>query len=253
MRLVLFLCTLFVGHLAWAGDFEGIIFMKNTHDGRSMNMDWYGKSGKVRIEAKLPEGQVINTIMDPTLKKAYSLMPEQKMCMEISLTETVEASRTHQNEYTVVRTGKKDTVAGTACEIFITKEKKTGREMNETCLAKGLSNYAALWESRKISRQSADDQWMEQYVKEGYFPIRMITRKDGKEDMRMEATKVEKKKLDDKLFAPPSDYKCMDMTSMLQAFGAQPAPGSSGSTNQNPQVDVNAIMQNAMKQNTPGR
>jgi hypothetical protein len=41
-----------------------------------------------------------------------------------------------------------------------------------------------------------------------HFPLRVITHDAaGKEQMRMEAQKVEKKKLDDARFVPPPDYK----------------------------------------------
>jgi hypothetical protein len=48
---------------------------------------------------------------------------------------------------------------------------------------------------------------------------------DGSEKMRMEATSVEKKKLDNSLFMPPADYTKLDMDAMrAKRNSPTPAP-----------------------------
>ena len=47
---------------------------------------------------------------------------------------------------------------------------------------------------------------------QGYFPLRTIARAaDGSEEMKMEATSIDKKPLDDNLFVIPADYQLMQM------------------------------------------
>src|SRR5262249_54009017 len=116
----------------------------------------------------------------------------------------------------IVRTGKTDSVAGYQCEIFQTKSKETGKIHGEACAAKGLANMGAFMGLNRSSAVSGDfSREVRQIIKEGYFLLRM-TRKDddGSEKMRMEATSIEKKKLDNSLFTPPADYTKLDMDAM---------------------------------------
>jgi len=53
--------------------------------------------------------------------------------------------------------------------------------------------------------------------KDGGFPIKGVDRDDhGKEEVRWEAVKIEKQRLDEKLSLPPADYKEHDMAVIKQ-------------------------------------
>ena len=51
---------------------------------------------------------------------------------------------------------------------------------------------------------------------------------DGSEKMRMEATSVEKKKLDDSLFLPPGDYTKFDMDAIRNKRKSPAGEGNQG-------------------------
>ena len=55
-----------------------------------------------------------------------------------------------------------------------------------------------------------------EFAKEGFLPLKVTPIKNGKEEVVMEATSVEKKSLDASLFAVPAGYQQMDMGKMLQ-------------------------------------
>jgi len=206
--------------LVFAGDFEGVIHMKSTFggstEGRTGESDWYIKGDNIRTERRRKSTDTASTdamggmIFNADTKKGYVIMPERKMYMELS-----ESSfeKTADMKYEIVRTGKTDTVAGYQCEIFQTKSKETGKIRGEACAAKGLANMGAFMGLNRSSAVSGDfSREVRQIIKEGYFLLRMVRKDDdGSEKMRMEATSVEKKKLDNSLFVPPADYTKFEM------------------------------------------
>jgi hypothetical protein len=139
------------------------------------------------------------------------------MYMELSETGFEKAAdHLKDMKYEIVRTGKTDTVAGYQCDIFQTKSKETGKIHSEACAAKGLANMGAFMGLNRSNAVSGDfSKEVRQIIKEGYFLLRMVRKDDdGSEKMRMEATSVEKKKLDNSLFTPPADYTKLDMNAM---------------------------------------
>jgi hypothetical protein len=201
--------------------------MKSTPGGgaesRMGESDWYIKGDNIRTERRTnstdtaPSGPMGGMIFNAETKKAYVIMPERKMYLELSET-TFEKTADHFKDmkYEIVRTGKTDTVAGYQCEIFQTKSKETGKIHSEACAAKGLANMGAFMGLNRSNAVSGDfSKEVRQIIKEGYFLLRMVRRDDdGSEKMRMEATSVEKKKLDNSLFTPPADYTKLDMNAM---------------------------------------
>jgi hypothetical protein len=60
-----------------------------------------------------------------------------------------------------------------------------------------------------------------------HFPLRVVAYDDRNvETTRMEATKIEKKKLDDARFLVPADYQQIDMPAMFGNLQGLGAPGA---------------------------
>jgi len=98
---------------------------------------------------------------------------------------------------------------------------------------------------RKLSSDVPSE--LRQIIKQGYFLVRMVTRDDdGAEKMRMEATSVEKKCLDNSLFVPPADYTKFDMNAMMQQRRKASQEGGAGGQVQGT-VDVQQMIQNMQK------
>jgi len=107
-------------------------------------------------------------------------------------------------------TGKTDTVAGYACEIWkISSEGKRA----EVCAADGITwmDLTDLgWSSPELTVAA---------VASGAnkFPLRIVAfGQDGKEETRLEATKVDKKPLDESRFVVPPDYQVIDLAATMQ-------------------------------------
>ncbi len=253
------LALTFSSALVWAGEFEGVIHMKSTFGGKEAKVtesDWFLKGDHIRMEAKpkhadqADRGPMAVMIFNADKKVSYHLLPEKRMYVEHSTDDTVEKTAEHFKnlKYEIVRTGKTDSVAGYRCEIFETRSKETGKIRGESCAAQQLANMGALMGLSRsgANKLSADiPQELRQLIKEGFFVLRMTTKDDeDAEKMRMEATAIEKKRLDHSLFVPPADYTKFDMNTMMeQRTRARRDGGNHGEG----QVDVQEMFRDMQK------
>src|SRR5258707_12806768 len=120
-------------------------------------------------------------------------------------------------------TGNRETIAGHTCEHWLMGEKQN----LDMCVAKGLGYFgmggqgggglSALknlaFSPKLLAEAAAHPEWVK-FLEGGAFPLKMTSTEDGKVKMNMEATKIEKKALDDSLFSVPSDYKEFSMGGM---------------------------------------
>lgn len=205
----------------FGSDFEGEITSRitNTATPGKQQMVTFGiKRPKYRMDvtdATTPAPQMGSVIVDVPTKQGWMLVHPQKLAMPLDLTKPIAAPQmpgmpgvpknapaAPSTPPKIDKTGKKDTVAGYACEIWnITSDGKT----SEVCMAENLT-----WiDMGDVAFQGGSDVALTAAATGGnHFPLRVITHDAaGKEQMRMEAQKVEKKKLDDSRFVPPPDYK----------------------------------------------
>ena len=240
LTLLFMLSTSFV----LAGDFEGVIHMKKSsvggqEEGRMGDSDWYIKGDNIRTERRAQNTDTASTgsmgglIFNADTKKVYVIMPGRKMYMELSETSSEKAAEHLRDmKYEILRTGRTDTVAGYQCEVFQTKSKETGKIHGEACAAKGLGNMGAFMRLNRGAAANVSGEFskeLTQIIKDGYFLLRMVRKDDdGSEKMRMEATSVEKKKIDNSLFLPPGDYTKFDMDAIKNKRKAPVEEGNEG-------------------------
>jgi hypothetical protein len=170
-------------------------------------------------------------IIDPAQKKGWLLVPPQKMAMVIDFDKakamkgqipglpgapkgaTPTAPPIPSTPPKIEKTGKKDVVAGYSCEIWnITHEGKRA----EICVAEGitwvdLSDLGMGNPELAIAAVAGDA---------NRFPLRLVSYDAaGAEETRMQATKIDKKSLDDARFIVPPDYRVVDMAAMMSGLG----------------------------------
>ncbi|HMU31521.1 MAG TPA: DUF4412 domain-containing protein [Nitrospira sp.] len=209
---------------AYAGDFEGVIHMKNSHvdTGTSRAMDWYLKGDRGRVETIREDGQAHVMLFNGKTRTMQMGMPGQKSYMEISL----EGDRgEHLNELLeaqhVERTGKTEKIAGYTCEVWRITDKEQHRPKSELCVAKGFGKAATFWIDPKEARRSSQPGWVKQLAEEGGFGLRSIQYDEaGKESGRMEVVSIEKKTLDASLFAFPADWAKHDLSGFQERMKA---------------------------------
>lgn len=206
--------------VASAGDFEGVILLSETSEGTTVQQQWFLKGDKLRFEEVGPDAEKGAMIFDAKKKVMYNIRHDEHIYMEIPTDDTSKVTQDATDEIVVTKTGKSDKAAGYSCEVYHTKDKSDG-STGELCIARGIGNAAMFgMMSAQAGGSSLLPGWMRELFKDGGFPIKGVDRDDqGKEEARWEAVKIEKKRLDEKLFLPPADYKKHDMAAIKQQFG----------------------------------
>jgi hypothetical protein len=187
-----------IAHGQSAKQFQGIVTFQGE-GGRSFQ--YALRNGLVRIDMN-GESRQASMIMDPGSHKMYMLMPEQKTYMEMQVPDMAELEGSSSN-IKPTKTGKSEVVAGHKCEYWTVKE---DQGQVDICLAKDMGGFQT-FSNKAVGDGSA---WQEAIGKDS-FPLKVIVHKDGKDEVALEATKVEAKSLDASLFTPPASYKKMEM------------------------------------------
>ena len=220
------------------GDFEGTIAMKmETENQKGMEMTYFLKGRHTRIETKVPNVPEAEAVMLWDLEggKMTTLMPARKMYMTMDFKESAESMKKMAKEMKkssgdeeekfpkLTPTGKQETIAGYTCEHWLMGDKQD----MDMCVAKGLGYFGMGSQSggglgalknlafspKLLVDAAAHPEWVK-FLEGGAFPLKLTTMEDGKVKMNMEATRIEKKSLDDSLFTIPTDYKELSMPNL---------------------------------------
>jgi hypothetical protein len=106
----------------------------------------------------------------------------------------------------VQKTGKMEKLAGLDCEDWTIDD---GNEKVDVCAAKNVAYFALAGDAKPGNTETP---WATALTSEKAFPLRVVVHdKAGKEAYRAEATKADRKKLDDALFQVPPTYKKADL------------------------------------------
>jgi hypothetical protein len=202
----------------------------NPASGKPGQLVYYVKGTRIRADITGatggPPGDMY-MLMDATSGKMMSVMPAQKMYMTIDLKAMSEQMKQHGRHEKhaakvgkITKTGKTETIAGHKCEHYIMGEKQD----SDVCAAKGLGMFmggkAAGGMGRGFALPAGYEEYAE-FAKDGFLPLKVIAIRNGKEEVVMEATRVERKRLDASLFAVPTGYQEMDMGRMMQQMQQQ--------------------------------
>jgi hypothetical protein len=188
------------------------------------------KNGKIRgdIPEKLsrqggsPFGQGY-FIVDPTAKKVSIVNDPRRQAFVFDLAKNADALKNlggpprpgapPKAPPTISKTGHFDTVAGYKCEDWdITEEKRVGT----LCVA----DQDAPWLHLTGVEMPGEMHWVGELLDGRHLPLRFIGYdKDGTtEEGRVEATKIEPKKLSAEDFEVPAGYQTMDLNKMMQGM-----------------------------------
>ena len=213
--------------VAQAAGFEGVVVYKMPAKGAAGELTQMYKGTKTRTEVSDGK-QTTAMIMDMTAGTMTVLMPPQKQYMVMDMKKMGQGlsgllGKGRKDTGSagggaampkITATGRKETIAGHECEYYLMGDKGE----TEICSAKGLGMFtmgqppmgggsaslaalAAMSTNPDAAKLFAD----------GFFPLKVVNVKGGKNEVVMEATRVEKKTLEPSLFVPPPDYKEMKM------------------------------------------
>ncbi|MEW6645769.1 MAG: DUF4412 domain-containing protein [Pseudomonadota bacterium] len=115
--------------------------MVQKASGQTQTMRYYQGDQKVRTEMKTPDGQQAVSILDMQARKMLTLMPAEKMYMEIPLGADTAAwaadDKTREEYYEVKKVGT-EKVNGYLCDKYELIPKKQGLERSTTWIAQKL-------------------------------------------------------------------------------------------------------------------
>jgi hypothetical protein len=208
------------------GDFEGVIAMQvKTPSSKPMEMTYFVKGERARVETSMPESPMGSAVMlwDMPNGKMTMLMPPMKAYMTFDAKQMGDEIRAGQEKGAggeakfpkLTATGKTETVAGHSCEHYLMGDKQE----IDMCVAKGLGYFGMgnqaggmaamknlIFSPKMLAEAAAHPEWVK-LLQGGAFPLKMTASEGGKPGVTMEATKIERKPLDDALFTVPADYK----------------------------------------------
>jgi hypothetical protein len=223
---------------ASGGEFEGMIAMKMESEAqKGLEMTYFLKGRRTRIETKAgdtPEVQAV-ILYDLEAQKITSLIPSRKMYVTMDLKQTAEDLKQAASETKKAKedqeekwpkltdTGRQETIAAHACQHWLMGD----NQEIDMCVAKGLGYFGMgggsggglgalkdlAFSPKLLAEASAHPEWVK-FLEGGAFPLKITATENGKVTMNMEATRIEKKFLDDSLFAVPPDYKELNMGSV---------------------------------------
>ena len=159
------------------------------------------KGNKVRY---VPAAAPVYAIGDLDAQEAYTVDDAQKSYDAITVKAPPNAKAPPAPK--VQKSGKNEKVAGLDCENWTIDD---GAKKVDVCASKGIA-YFDLASDAKAG--SAETSWATALTTEKAFPLRVVVHdKSGKEEYRAEATRADRKRLDDALFKPPTAYKKADL------------------------------------------
>lgn len=236
--------------LAFLNDFEGEIDVTTQgamagRGGAPLPFAFLVRSGKVRVnfprdvsQGGQGFGDVGYAIYDPTLKKAFIVSDTKKQAMVIDLNNNewlkrfspggsplpgvppqAAPPRDAANPPKVTKTGRKDKVAGYACEDWEIVDPKDPSKTGVVCVAQ----EGASWFSLPTTGIPTEHLWMAELLDGKHFPLRFVSRRSGGEEGRVEVTKLDKHALAPALFEVPAGYKVIDLAQMFQGPGGVPS------------------------------
>ncbi len=178
--------------------------LTTTHGAQDVN--FLTKGGKMRVEAQAEKGMSATIVVDPQAKKTIMIMDAQKMYLEMPQKDPPVAGDPAKARPQITKTGKHETIAGIDCEDWNVAE-ANGKHV-AACITQGITFVDFTAMGRPGSHSSGS--WMDEMKGQQYFPLRVVdTDPTGKAVSTMLVTKIEKKPVDDAMFAPPAGYHTM--------------------------------------------
>jgi len=210
-----------------ADSFEGTVTMSISdtanHKGMPPAMTYSVKGENMRIDMKTDRGTV-GMIMDMKTRSMIMLMAQQKMYMvnPFPAPDAATAQAKAAADHVAIKdTGVRETIMGYSCQKWeVTSDSAT----TDMWLAPDLTGFSNMYASSSMGSSFQIPGPLLAMIKSGGgFPMKMVTALKSGNTVTMVVTDLNRQKLSDSLFVPPSDYRKFDMQQMINA-----ARGGSG-------------------------
>jgi hypothetical protein len=188
--------------------FEGVVTARMASlAGRGGTATYSVKGERLRMDMTGATGVTVTMLHDPSKSLNVMLMHQQKMVMDVSTMQGRGAAAVQSKKPAMTMTGKKETIAGRECEhVLITSD--DGGQI-DVCLAKGMGSFIMGGSMGGRGRGGEAPPEVLSRLGADAFPLKVADPKRGV--TIFEVTKIEKKSLDDSMFAIPDGYQKIDM------------------------------------------
>ena len=192
--------------IASAQVFEGVIEFKKQTSTDTVNYIYYVKGDKVRLDeigskSKKVEGSFI---IDLKTNSMVSLSHERKLYIE----QASGTPATVVGKPEVKKTGNVKTILGVKCTEHVVKN---ADEKVQVTYWMGIGKFDFFFKLLKVlNRKDKSALYVQQLTGvDGMFPFlsSQVNLETGKEEVKMEVAKIEKKTVDANMFAMPKDYQ----------------------------------------------
>jgi hypothetical protein len=208
------LCLLVLPAVAAAqSKFEGVVTVSMMSARGNNDVSYSIKGDQLRMDMAGPGGQTIYMLRDASKNVNAMVMPEQRMYMDMSAMQGMippGAAGTPQTGKApdITMTGRKETIAGYECEHMIVAS--DDGEKYDVCGANGLGSFMTpggpMGMGGGRGRGMGGPPGLDRLGRD-FFPLKV--QKVGGE-VALQVTKIEKKSLDNSVFAIPDGFQKMD-------------------------------------------
>jgi hypothetical protein len=205
------------------------------------------KAGKIRfgvpegVESARAFGDKAYVVVDTSQKKLFAVSEQKREVVTLDLDQIekqmaqFKAGMPNNKQESkappkVEKTGREAAVAGYRCDEWDVTA--ADGDKSRVCVATIRTSFFSL----PTMNLPAEHAWAKELFDGNHLPLRVITLEpNGTERSKLEVTKVEKKALDDALFAMPPGYKVVDLGEMMRGMAKMMAamqgmPGMPGAT-----------------------
>lgn len=195
--------------------FEGHYTMELTADKETVMTDFWVKDGHMRMSVtnrNIPGEMIIRSDSD----KMLVLIPQQKMYIEVGIPkikDELPSGEEGTEDSRFKKTGKTREILGYEAHEF------TYEDGNDQLTIWATEELGAMTFGQNPVLQPFAANMLAVTGLKAFFPLEATSSSKGKQSFRMQVKTIEKKKLDDSQFKPPSDYRVMTMPTMPGGMG----------------------------------
>jgi hypothetical protein len=183
-----------------AQSFEGEITLRYPAE-KNSQITVQTKGGKVRMNVSM--GEQSGVMINDGAGSVITLMPTRKIYVRPPVLQGVTDTL---SGWSFTATGRHDTVLGYACEYYTVKsEDLPTLNGDQWCVTSALG-FLGVGPAQGVSASV-----LRKTFPKGFFALKSV---NAKGVVNAEVIKIERKSLDDALFAPPADYTEMKMPAM---------------------------------------
>lgn len=205
MLVILLGLALQVSH---AQRFQGVITFESSGAMAAGTYKYFIKGSKIRMEFSGTEQESSPPVlMDASTRMVRMLIPDARMFLEVDLRKDPDLPGESRLKAVLRRTGATEEIAGYPCEQVFAN---VGDFFMELWLARDIGPFMEF----NLSPDGRNERAVleQELTLQKLFPLRYISRnRNGQEQTRIEARKVEPRRLEDYLFDLPVGYRKMEM------------------------------------------